>query len=320
MIEGVPALVIDATYECNASCRYCQWGVPGEPGRSVKGNLRVPKETLSALGTKRVVFSGGEPLLRGDLEDLVDYYRGAGVDSVIVITNGLRLFPSRLNSLTAAGVTGLSVSLDGIDSQVASDARGMTAWQHKKIMSNLNAALERRRGADTPFEFVVNTVLSKANLDARRMASLVDFCNFHKTDWLKFTPVFDDGYLGNNAPWLRLEREDAGAVIELGEMICARAQVRTNPPHFWRAVSGILGGRRLVGKSCGLDAGQALLAHGELKFCAWLKKPVYGSPLAVISAESADKRKVEFRRARAFCETGPWCFCLQNIDHEWEVA
>ena len=318
MIEGSPALVVDVTYRCNAACGYCQWGVPGALGREVHGDLKVPEETLSALGVKRVVFSGGEPLLRGDLETLSAHYRDAGIGSVVVVTNGLRLSPARLESMLAAGMTGVSASLDGVTAEVARDARGMTGWQHEKIMRNIEAALERRRKTPRPFEFVVNTVVSKANLETRRMTDLVDFCNRRMADWLKFNPVFDDGYLGANAPWLALSPEDAGTVRALGDEIVARAKVKTNPPRFWGAVADVVGGRRrLAGRSCGLDKGQALLARGELKFCGWLKGPIYGRAAEEITREKVQKARSEFRSARASCKTGPWCFCLQDIGHRW---
>lgn len=321
MLKDKPALVVDVTYRCNATCGYCQWGVPGARGREVSGDLRVPVPTLSALGIKRVVFSGGEPLLRDDLEHIAAYYRNAGIDSVIVISNGLRLSPARLQSLLDAGVTGISASMDGVTPEVARNARGMTAWQHTKIMRNIEAALAFRRQMPRPFEFVVNTVVSKANIRREQMTALVDFCNLHRTDWLKFNPVFDDGYLGANAPWLNLSRDDAGVVRELGTMITGRAEIKTNPLYFWDTFAAMVGGeRQLKGSSCGLDKGQVLLARGELKFCAWIKSPVYGNAADVVSKKQSRLARAKFRRARAHCRTGAWCFCLQNIDHRWEAA
>ncbi|MBO1350133.1 MAG: radical SAM protein [Hormoscilla sp. GUM202] len=320
MLKGKPALVIDVTYRCNATCGYCQWGAPGARGREITDNLRVPAGTLSALGIKRVVFSGGEPLLRGDLEKIAAYYREAGINSVVVISNGLRLFPNRLKSLLGAGVTGVSASLDGVTPDVAHASRGMTGTQHEKIMRNIEAALEFRWQMQRPFEFVVNTVLSKANLKLEHMAALVDFCNRHSADWLKFNPVFDDGYLGANAPWLNFSRDDAKLIRELGEIVTARAAIKTNPPWFWNTVADVVGGeKRLKGGSCGLDKGQVLLARGELKFCAWIKTPVYGRATETISAEQSRLAIAKFRRARASCRTGAWCFCLQDIGHRWEV-
>lgn len=321
MIKGTPALVVDVTYQCNASCAYCQWGTPGASGREAKYDLRVPAETLAALGTKRVVLSGGEPLLRSDLEGIISYYRGTGIDAVVVITNGLRLFPRRIDSLIDAGLTGISASLDGVTAEIASHARGMNKWQHDKIMKNFKSALSRRKTAGENLEFVVNTVLSKANLDRIQLSSLLDFCNHHSVDFLKFTPVFDDGYLGVHAPWLKLTGTDAPAIRELGKIIPARATVKTNPPQFWNTVADIVGGvRRLQGKSCGLDKGQALLAHGELKFCAWLKNPVYSRAEEVVTPDTARNAQLKFKHVCASCETGPWCFCLQDIEQEWETA
>lgn len=320
MLKGNPALVIDVTYRCNATCGYCQWGVPGARGREVKGELRVPEETLSALGIKRVVFSGGEPMLRNDLEQISTYYRKAGIDSIIVISNGLRLFPARLESLIGSGVTGITASLDGVTPDIARAARGMTKWQHEKIMHNIESVLEIRRKAHHPFEFNVNTVLSKANLCLDSMTTLVDFCNSYNVDWLKFNPLFDDGYLSANAPWLNFSRDDSRNIRELGEMITTRASIKTNPIWFWKTVADVVSGeKQLKGGSCGLDKGQVLLARGELKFCAWIKKPIYGLAAETISAKQIQIVKSKFQHARTSCRTGTWCFCLQDIGHRWKM-
>ena len=240
---------------------------------------------------------------------------------MIVISNGLRLSLARLKSLLDAGITGISASLDGVTPEVAHAARGMTGWQHAKIMCNIEAALAFRQQMPRPFEFVVNTVVSKANLMHEQMTALVDFCNRHRADWLKFNPVFDDGYLGAHAPWLNLSHDDADAVRELGLMITGRAAIKTNPLYFWDAFAGIVSGaEQLKGSSCGLDKGQVLLARGELKFCAWIKSPVYGRTADVISAKQSRLARSKFRRARTSCRTGAWCFCLQDIDHRWEAA
>ena len=320
MIKNIPALVIDVTYQCNASCSYCQWGSPAT-GRKIEYNLRLPMETLSALGTKRVVFSGGEPLLRADLEELISYYRTSGVDSVVVITNGLLLSSQRFDSLLAAGITGVTASLDGVTPEVAANARGMSRHQQKKIMENFEHVLEHRKQMRRTPEFVINTVLSKANMEFRHLAGLVDFGNLHEVDYVKFTPVFDDGYLGKRAPWLKFQNEDSALIRALGRMVVARAQVKTNPPWFWNAVADIVGGsKKLKGSSCGLDKGQALFTHGELKFCAWLKQPIYGRLNEIVSSRTVREAQSEFRQACVQCETGAWCFCLQDLEQQWEIT
>ncbi len=50
----------------------------------------VPKETLAALETQRVVISGGEPLLHPEINEILGYYHDL-VDDVVVITNGYGL-------------------------------------------------------------------------------------------------------------------------------------------------------------------------------------------------------------------------------------
>ena len=98
LIDTQNALVIDVTYNCNAKCHYCQWGNTKTPGRINQPDeyIYFSNDTLNHLQTNRIVFSGGEPLLRQDLEELISYYKRTSGASIITITNGLLLTHLRL--------------------------------------------------------------------------------------------------------------------------------------------------------------------------------------------------------------------------------
>ena len=85
-------VVIDITYFCNATCKYCQWGSDKTPGRINIESTKtlIDPEMLKNLETVRIVISGGEPRLHPDLEKIVQYYRKY-VQEVVIITNGYGL-------------------------------------------------------------------------------------------------------------------------------------------------------------------------------------------------------------------------------------
>jgi radical SAM protein with 4Fe4S-binding SPASM domain len=70
---------------------------------------------LVPLGVRSVAFSGGEPLLRDDLEAIMLAGRQAGVRSYGLVTNGALVEPLRAHSLRRAGLAIAQVSLDGVD-------------------------------------------------------------------------------------------------------------------------------------------------------------------------------------------------------------
>ena len=87
------------TFLCNQRCSYCDvW-------KYRKEELDLPQvekiiDELSCLGTKWISFTGGEPLLRSDLESIIAYAKSKNI-YVSVSTNGV-LVPEKINILKLA--------------------------------------------------------------------------------------------------------------------------------------------------------------------------------------------------------------------------
>ena len=81
-----------------------------------------------------VVLTGGEPLLRRDLEEMVAHGSALGL-SMVVGTNGVLLSERRVKSLQAAGVMGMGISLDSLDpgsgmtNSAATPGAGKKPWR-----------------------------------------------------------------------------------------------------------------------------------------------------------------------------------------------
>jgi radical SAM protein with 4Fe4S-binding SPASM domain len=70
---------------------------------------------LAAAKVRDIAFSGGEPLLRTDLEDLMRFGAQLGITNFSLVTNGILATPERARSLAQAGLRSVQVSLDGVD-------------------------------------------------------------------------------------------------------------------------------------------------------------------------------------------------------------
>jgi MoaA/NifB/PqqE/SkfB family radical SAM enzyme len=106
-----------------------------------------------------VTFTGGEPLLRRDLETLVSAVaRAVRLKYIIVLTHGGMLSVERARSLWAAGVNQFNISLDYLDGRhdVARGIPGLTA----RILATVQAM--RAAGIDS---IRFNTVVKRDNLD-----------------------------------------------------------------------------------------------------------------------------------------------------------
>ncbi len=100
------------TRRCNLSCKYCN--------EYDKTSLSVPTavmlrriDQLAELGTTAITFSGGEPLLHPDLEQLVEHVRRRGMIAGL-ITNGYLLTVERIQKLNHAGLDHLQISIDNV--------------------------------------------------------------------------------------------------------------------------------------------------------------------------------------------------------------
>jgi radical SAM protein with 4Fe4S-binding SPASM domain len=106
------------TRRCNLECAHCY--ISAGPSESAAGELatdeclRIADEILAVNPAPMFILSGGEPLLRDDLETIAGHAAARGA-TVVVGTNGTRLTPERIASLKSAGVSGVAVSVDSLE-------------------------------------------------------------------------------------------------------------------------------------------------------------------------------------------------------------
>src|SRR5258708_5177668 len=98
---------------CNIDCGYCnEYDKVSEPVPTEVMQARIDR--LAGLGSSVVAFSGGEPMLHPDLDDLIRHIRGRGMMAGL-ITNGYFLVPKRIEALNRAGLDFLQISIDNIE-------------------------------------------------------------------------------------------------------------------------------------------------------------------------------------------------------------
>lgn len=98
---------------CNLACSYCnEYDKVSSPVPTSEMVRRI--DLLDALGTEIITFSGGEPLLHPDLDDLIRRIRSHGRIATL-ITNGYLLTPDRIRRLNRAGLEHLQISIDNVN-------------------------------------------------------------------------------------------------------------------------------------------------------------------------------------------------------------
>ena len=128
---------------CNLRCIYCmpEEGAPFlDQAQLLSTNeIKIILRAMSDLGVKKVRFTGGEPLLRKDIIDLIKYSSQRSIfESVHITTNGL-LLSNYIDQLEQAGLNGINISLDTLDAEKFKKITRRDEFQ--KVIKGLNAAI-----------------------------------------------------------------------------------------------------------------------------------------------------------------------------------
>jgi MoaA/NifB/PqqE/SkfB family radical SAM enzyme len=118
----LPIAVVYPTGRCNSRCLSCAWWqTPGDDEMTI-AEFRALGVALRSLGTRLVVVSGGEPLLRDDIWEIVESFRAQGL-VLHLLTSGLAL--RRDAALVARHFTRVIVSLDAPTPEAYRAIRGV---------------------------------------------------------------------------------------------------------------------------------------------------------------------------------------------------
>ena len=133
-----PVIAWNVTRRCNLHCAHCY---TDSFDRQYEGELTTEEakaviDDLAAFGAPVILFSGGEPLLRPDLPELVERAQSRGIRSVIS-TNGTLLIHAVARELKDLGVSYVGVSIDG-PQPVHDRFRGMAGAYHEAIQGIRN--------------------------------------------------------------------------------------------------------------------------------------------------------------------------------------
>ncbi|MCZ7562867.1 MAG: radical SAM protein [Burkholderiales bacterium] len=163
-------LAINLTRRCNLRCAHCYLDAAALAG-AVRDELTTAEVcgVLDAVaarsGGTMVVLTGGEPLVREDLEAIVGHGAGRGL-AMVVGTNGVLLTERRVCSLKRAGALGVGISLDSLDPVRHDRFRGLSgSWE--KTLAGIEAC--RRHG----LAFQIHFTVTEDN--AGELAAMIDF-------------------------------------------------------------------------------------------------------------------------------------------------
>jgi coenzyme PQQ biosynthesis enzyme PqqE len=158
MVSNPLALIAEVTHRCPLHCVYCSNPLQLA---SVNAELSTAEwvsvlQECGKLGMLHAHFTGGEPLARHDLTELIAAARAAGLYTNL-ITSGIGLTDQRLQALVDAGLDHVQISFQDSREGAANWIAGAKAHAHK---IELSRSIRKHKIA-----FTVNLVVHRQNLD-----------------------------------------------------------------------------------------------------------------------------------------------------------
>ena len=158
--QAIPHVVAwNLTRRCNLACAHCYIAAGSWHTDSAELTTsevrRIADDILALNPAPMFVLSGGEPLLRNDLEAIAEHMSSRGA-TVVVGTNGTRLTDDRISALRSAGVSGVAISVDSLD------ARYHDRFRHGDgALADTLAAVDRLNRHR--LDFIVQTTVTRGN-------------------------------------------------------------------------------------------------------------------------------------------------------------
>ncbi|MGV8089127.1 MAG: GTP 3',8-cyclase MoaA [Methanothrix sp.] len=163
----VTGIRIALTPSCNLRCIYCHHEGELFPGGQIPGEMVVKITKAAAeLGMRSVKFTGGEPLLRSDLEEIIARIPQS-LDTSLT-TNGI-LLAERAEALARAGLDRVNVSLDSLKPNTYCHITGGRPGDLERVLAGIDASRE----ADL-LPIKLNFVVLKKN--EAEVPEMIEFC------------------------------------------------------------------------------------------------------------------------------------------------
>lgn len=156
----------NVTKACNLKCSHCYRDAgKKEPDELDFEEAEFLLKDIAQAGFKIIILSGGEPLLRKDIFDLVTFASACGLRPVLG-TNGTLITEATAKKLKNAGLTRAGISLDSVDAKIHDAFRKKTGAWEKTVCA-------MRFCKDQGLDFQVHTTVTKMNF--REIEKITDF-------------------------------------------------------------------------------------------------------------------------------------------------
>ena len=191
-------LLAELTYACPLQCPYCSNPVDFAkyPDELSTEEWKRALTQARKMGAVQLGFSGGEPLTRKDLPELVKHARQLGYYSNL-ITSGYGLSEAKIIHLKEAGLDHIQVSIQASTQELNDHLAGTESYQHKKAVAHL----VKKHG----YPMVLCVVIHRQNI--HQMQQILDMATELGADYLELANTQYYGWAHRNRDLLLPTKE-----------------------------------------------------------------------------------------------------------------
>eukprot|EP00095_Tigriopus_kingsejongensis_P011190 maker-scaffold8110_size2858-snap-gene-0.3 protein:Tk11190 transcript:maker-scaffold8110_size2858-snap-gene-0.3-mRNA-1 annotation:"molybdenum cofactor biosynthesis protein" len=219
-------LRISVTDRCNFRCTYCM------PREVFDKHKFLPRQELlsfeeierlvrlfASQGVRKIRLTGGEPLVRNDLETLVESLASIdGIDDVAMTSNVSLMTAQRAQSLRDAGLSRINVSLDALDDATFKAINDVDV-SVQQVLDGINYC------ADAQFDEIKINMVVKKGLNEHSILPMAEYFkgSGHILRFIEFMDV------GNANGWVP---EEVFTASEIVEMINTKMPIAPTDPNY----------------------------------------------------------------------------------------
>jgi len=152
-------IYVVTTNSCNLKCRFCSiWKAMPKINNPTSLYEKIVDDSAK-MKIPHIILSGGEPLLREDIFEIIDYAKAAGIPQISLITNGTLINEEIAQKLARSEISHVTISIDGLEKS-HDYIRGKGNF--KKAINSIRLLKKQK---DRRFTIGINCVIHNKNLE-----------------------------------------------------------------------------------------------------------------------------------------------------------
>ena len=193
---------------CNSRCRMCTCWRMEDDELPASVWIRALQSLKKFVGTFNINFSGGEPLLKSDLFEILEFCSKENIMAGIT-TNGILLNKEKVKRIIDCRLFNVNISIDSMEDRIHDGIRGVPGML-ARVKGNIDYLNECKKKAGTDLKIIVKPIVCAENLHS--LDKIVEYAKKMDITGVNFQPIFK--WSDESKEMLNVDFESLNTMIE----------------------------------------------------------------------------------------------------------